>query len=50
MRRARQRRIDDLLDVFEAQDELILLPLFQIITQCVIKVHESLGDKFETKH
>src|SRR5258706_9113163 len=39
MRRARQRRVDDLLDLFKAQHEFGQLLPFQIIAQRVVIVH-----------
>src|ERR1700719_667350 len=39
MRRARQRSIDDLLDLFEAEHEFQQLLPFQIIAQRVVVVH-----------
>jgi hypothetical protein len=39
MRRARQRRVDDLLDLLEAQHKFGQLLLFQVIAQRVVVVH-----------
>src|ERR1700739_202309 len=39
LRRARQRRVDDLLDLFEAQHEFRQFLLLQIIAQSVVIVH-----------